>query len=330
MTSPKNTSKKKSPSSETADPKSAPTGTWSEWFTFVAVWGFIRLFLLFPYRIRLSCMAWLSRWIIGPLAGYRDRCEANLAYIWPDVPAKERRHIANNVLRHAGRSLIENFDINEQLRRSCGPHVQGPGLAAIEKAQAEKRPVLLLTGHFGNYTAVRSAIAARGYKVAALYRPWSNPYLNRHYMEYFDNEIGPAFPQGRRGTIGLVRYLHKGGIGALLFDVYDSSGIPIDFLGKPAPTLTSAADLALKTGALLVPCFSTRAPNEVDCEIYFHDPIEYGTPEEMTKKATRLLEERIMAHPDQWFWIHRRWKPRRQKKNQRKLAAANMGPKSGA
>ena len=305
-------------------------GSWTDWFVFIVAWGFIRTILVCPYPMRLRMMGFFVRWIAGPLAGYRDRAEANLSHIWPDMPADERRAIANRVLQNSGRALIENFDLKEQKRRSAAAHVYGPGLAAIDQAQAENQPVLLISGHFGNYTANRSAMAVRGYEVAALYRPWSNAYLNRHYMAHFGTGLGPAFPQGRRGTMGLVRHLNGGGIGAIMFDVYDSAGVKIDFMGKPAPTLTSAADIALKTGSLLIPCFATRAPNGVDYQVCYEEPVAHGDPAEMMREVTRRLEARVNAHPDQWFWVHRRWKPDRQERRQRKAAAANMGPKSGA
>jgi KDO2-lipid IV(A) lauroyltransferase len=110
----------------------------------------------------------------------------------------------------------------------------------------------------------------------------------------------------------------------LLFDVFDGAGVPIDFLGQPAPTLTSAADIALRTGALMIPFFGLRRGDGFAC--VFDTPIPHSDPEEMMRAATRALEQRIAEDPGQWFWIHRRWKPKRQAKTQRKRAAATMGP----
>ena len=85
-------------------------------------------------------------------------------------------------------------------------------------------------------------------------------------------------------------------------------------------------EIALKTGALFVPFFGIRQPDGQSFNAVFEAPIPHGDPVEMMKEATRRLEARIAADPGQWFWIHRRWKPRRQAKRQRKRAAANMGP----
>lgn len=61
----------------------SPDGSWSDWIVFVFGWGLIRLVLALPYRMRLGVMAWVLRRVVGPIAGYRSRAEANLAYIWP-------------------------------------------------------------------------------------------------------------------------------------------------------------------------------------------------------------------------------------------------------
>jgi KDO2-lipid IV(A) lauroyltransferase len=96
----------------------------------------------------------------------------------------------------------------------------------------------------------------------------------------------------------------------------------MNFMGQPAPTLTSAADIALRTGALLVPFFGVRKPDGVGFDVIFEAPVAHSDPVEMMRDVTRRLEARIRDHPEQWFWIHRRWKPKRQ----RKRAAARMGP----
>ncbi|SNR27151.1 lipid A biosynthesis acyltransferase [Puniceibacterium sediminis] len=150
----------------------------------------------------------------------------------------------------------------------------------------------------------------------------SNPFFNDHYARNMHRLSGPVFEQGRRGITGLLLHIREGGMAQLLFDVYDSAGTPIDFMGQPALPLTSTADIALRTGALMVPFFGIRQPDGCSFKAEFDAPIPHGDPVEMMRAATAKLEERIRAHPKQWFWIHRRWKPRRQ----RKRAAAKIGP----
>ena len=286
----------------------------------------IRLALLLPWGARVRLMGWLMRRVVAPLAGWRARARANLAHVWPDLAEAERRRLADAAAENAGRTMIENYDVAGLRARVRGLPLEGAGVAAIEAAQAEGRPVLLVTGHFGNHEAPRAALVERGHQVGGLYRPMANPHFNAHYAANMHALSGPVFEQGRRGTMGLVRHLRAGGMGVLLFDTYAGAGAPIDFLGRPAPTLTSAAEIARKTGAELVPFFGIRQPDGLSFRIVFEAPIAPGDPLEMTREMTARLEARVRETPEQWFWIHRRWKPERQARRQRRRAAASTGP----
>jgi KDO2-lipid IV(A) lauroyltransferase len=302
--------------------RSAPPGGWQDWVTDRVLRGAIWLALRLPIRARLWLMGRLVRHVVAPLAGYRQRAEDNLAHIWPDMSAAERRRLADLVADNAGRTMIDNYDVDGLLRRMADTQVSGDGLDAVEAAKAKGQPVLFVTGHFGNFEAPRAALVARGYRIGGLYRPMSNPYFNAHYAANMHALSDPVFEQGRRGTMGLIKHIREGGMGVLLFDVYDSAGVTMNFMGQPAPTLTSAADIALRTGALLVPFFGVRKPDGVGFDVIFEAPVAHSDPVEMMRDVTRRLEARIRDHPEQWFWIHRRWKPKRQ----RKRAAARMGP----
>lgn len=286
------------------------------------IWCALRL----PWTMRSRLMGLVLSRVIAPFSGWQARAEANLAHVWPDMPAQERRRIARAVANNVGRTTIENYDVRGLLARMAKVTPTGEGLPEIEKARAEGRPVIFVTGHFGNHEAPRAALVARGYKIGGLYRPIANPFFNAHYAANMHALSGPVFEQGVRGTAGLARHIRGGGMAVLLFDVYDSAGVPIDFLGKPAPTLTSAADLALRSNALLVPFFGIRQPDGIGFEAVFEAPVPHGDPVEMMQEVTRRLEARVEADPTQWFWIHRRWKPGRQARIQRKRAAASTGP----
>lgn len=298
----------------------------ADWLADRALRGMIALALVLPHPTRLRVMGWVVRRVIGPMAGYRRRAMDNLAYAHPDLANDKRRRIADAVLDNAGRTMIENYDVPGLLGRMADAKITGAGLPDIEQARAEGRPILFVTGHYGNFEAPRAALVARGWRIGGLYRPMANPFFNAHYAANMHALSDPVFEQGRRGTMGLLRHIKEGGMGVLLFDVYSSDGVPIDFLGKPAPTLTSAADIALRTGALFVPFFGIRQADGITFDVVFESPIPHGDPTEMMREATRRLEARIDADPGQWFWIHRRWKPRRQAKRQRKRDAANIGP----
>jgi Kdo2-lipid IVA lauroyltransferase/acyltransferase len=274
----------------------------------LAARGLIGLALALPYGWRVGFVGWLMRRVIGPFAGYRQRAVENLALIWPDRPEAERRAIAEASLDNAGRTLIENYSTAEFTARARRIDPSGPGYVALEAARAAGRPVILVSGHFGNYEAARATLVARGFAIGGLYRNLSNRYFNAHYVKTMQAFGGPVFPQGRSGTAGFVRHLKDGGQLVLLFDQDVPSGPHLPFLGHPARTALSAAELALRFKADLIPFYATRQPDGVGFGVELDAPIPHGDPREMMLAVTRSLETRINRDPGQWFWIHRSWK----------------------
>jgi KDO2-lipid IV(A) lauroyltransferase len=271
--------------------------------------GVIGLALVVPYRWRVPAMGWLVSRVIAPLAGLRKRIRDNLALTCPELSEAEVARLCRDVPDNAGRTLIELYSGADFIARAHAAPISGEGLAALEKARAEGRPVILITGHFGNYDAARANLFYRGHPMGAIYRRMANPYFNEHYVRAI-SEIGtPLFEQGRRGMVEMVRHLKSGGIIAILADLHVHGGRELMFFGKPAVTSVVSAELALKYDAELIPIYSVRQPNGLDFAIEVHAPIPHSDPETMTQAVHDDLEALIRRHMDQWFWIHRRWKP---------------------
>ena len=292
----------------------------------LALRGFIGVMALFPVRTRLNIVGWIMRRAVAPLLGWNKRAEANLELVWPGLDPEERRRIADASIDNFARAFVENYDPKEMLARGAAYPVTGPGLDALNDAVETGRPVLLLSGHYGNPICGRCALIARGYTVGGVLRPMSNPFSNKRYVQNYRDVGEPVFEQGRRGTMAMLKYVRQGGIVAMLFDVFESSGALIDFLGHPAPTALSAAEIALKTDAVLIPYFAIRRTDGYGFDAILEEPIAHSTAEAMMQEATKRLEARIKDDPGQWMWVHRRWKPKRLAKRQRKRAAATMGP----
>jgi KDO2-lipid IV(A) lauroyltransferase len=179
----------------------------------------------------------------------------------------------------------------------------------LESAAKKGQAVILVTGHFGNYEATRACLVARGYDIGGLYRDMKNPYFNAHYVKTMEAFGGPVFPQGRRGTAGFVRHLKDGGQLVLLFDQHVFGAPKLDFLGKPANTALSAAELALRYDALLIPFYGIRQADGVSFDAVLEAPIPHSDATTMTQALNDSLAARVKAHPEQWFWVHRRWRP---------------------
>lgn len=265
-----------------------------------------------PYAQRVALIGWLTRRVLGPITGFRTRAMAQLAYIWPELSATERRAIADASLDNLGRSVIEQYSAPDLIARAKTWEPSGAGWEAAEAARNAGRPILFVSGHFGNYQAFRSAMNQRGYQMGGLYRPMNNGYVNAHYVETMRAFGGPAFPRGRRGVAQFLRHIKSGGQCAILLDQYFADGVRVDFLGKPAPTALTGAEMALRHDALVVPIFARRRANGLDFDILVDAPIPHDTAEAMTQAISDAISRRICETPDQWLWVHRRWKPERQ------------------
>lgn len=285
-----------------------------DYFSNLAIEGLIAVSLALPYAWRVRFVGRVMQHLIGPLAGYRKSALTNLALIWPDKPENERQKIASRCLNNVGRTFIENYSRNDFPARQTDNVLEGPGLAALETAAKQKRPVILVTGHYGNYEAVRATLVARGFDVGGLYRNMRNPYFNAHYVRTMEAFGGPVFPQGRKGTAGFVRHLRDGGQLVLLFDQHVRGAPYVDFLGHPARTAVSAAELCLRYNAVLIPFYGIRKEDGLRFRTVLEAPVAHSTPLEMTQALSDSLASRITEDPNQWFWVHRRWRPPGRKK----------------
>lgn len=271
------------------------------------IWLLLRL----PYATRVRLCGWVMAQVIAPVAGYRDRVRENLALVLPGMPRPEVERLARAVPDNVGRTIIEIYSGAAFAARAAATPPEGAGLSALDAAHAAGRPVILVTGHFGNYDASRAALLSRGFRVGALYRNMKNAYFNAHYVAAISRIGTPLFPRGRAGLGDMVRHLKSGGMLGLLIDQHMSHGADLTFFGVAAQTALSAAELALKYDALLVPTYAIRLPDGLNFRIIVEAPIPHGTSMAMTQALNDSLESLVRAHPDQWFWIHRRWKRRR-------------------
>ena len=268
----------------------------------------LALALVLPYRIRVPVVGWIVSRLVAPIAGWSGRVRENLALIRPDLPESEVRRLMRAVPDNVGRTMIELYSGDDFINRVRDLPINGPGAEALEAAHREGRSVILATGHFGNYDVARAALIARGYRVGALFRPMKNRLFNRHYRSTISLIGTPLFPRGRRGLGAMIKFLRSGGMLGLLMDQHMSHGEPLTFLGHTAHTATSAADLALKYKADLIPIYGVRQPDGLSFRIETEAPIPHTDPVTMTQAINDSLERFVNRHMDQWFWIHRRWK----------------------
>ena len=274
----------------------------------LAARGVLRSLAALPYERRIPAAGALLARLIGPAAGWTARARENLAAAFPDMPVAERFRLASQVCDNAGRSIAEMYAGKAFLDRLSDLTLTGEGVPALLHARDSGRPIVGVTAHFGNYNAARAAMVSHGLDLGALYKPMRNPLFNAHYEEAMAALGGQIFPRDRRGMGVMLRHLRKGGMVAILFDLHVGDGAPIKFFGRPARTTLAPAELANRHDALLLPVYAIRNPDGLTFTVRVGPEAPPGKPKARMRWLTRDLEAVVRRHPEQWFWIHRRWK----------------------
>lgn len=251
------------------------------------------------------------------LVGRRRVAVENLTLAFgPDLDPRGRRALARANFRHLGTTAVECCRLFLGPRGDLVGRVRLEGTEHVRAALTEGRGVLYLTAHLGNWELLAAAHARTGFPASVVVRPLDNPFLERlvaggrlrHHLRLIS----------KREALAPVRAaLSRGECVAILLDQdAGQDGVFAPFFGQLAATSRSLAILALKTGAPVVPGFIRRLPNgEHQMRLEPVIPlVRTGNVrrdvEVNTARFTAAIERQIRAQPDQWFWVHRRWKTR--------------------
>ena len=263
---------------------------------------------MFPYKIRIHTGSLIFKFFISPLTGNKKRIKSNLNLVMPNLIESEKNDLVNRCLNNIGMTMFELFSPKEFRLAGQRAKVHGPGMDLLEMARDKSKPIIFISGHFGNYDVIRANLISKGYELGALYRPMNNPYFNATYLKNISTIGVPLFARGNSGMAEMMKFLQHGKSIALLIDQHMSNGEPLKFFGKTAFTATSAAKMALKYDAILMPFFVLRKGRTSDFDLHFESPIEHSNPIKMTQDFNDRLEARVKENPDQWLWTHKRWK----------------------
>lgn len=237
----------------------------------------------------------------------RRRFERELMRVFPDMPQDKRMALCRDMGRNMGQTLFEIYHCAEFQTRQDRFNVSGPGLAALDGARAAGKGAIIVSGHFGQWEAVRAVLKARGMETGAVYRPQKNRHYQRRLLAGIEAGGKPVLATGRLGTKALVRHLRGGGTMAILLDEKYAEGERLPFLGHDALTSLSAAQLALKYDLPMVPAYGIRTGDGSHFDVVFEDAIPHTDARTMTQAFNDSLSARILEHPDQWYWMLRRW-----------------------
>lgn len=263
---------------------------------------------LLPFDARGALAGAVVSFAVRWLPPFRKRVEEGLRRVYPDMPRSERNRIASAVGWNMGRTLTEILHNAEFATKTDRFIAGGPGLAALHQARAKGKGALIVSGHFGQWEAIRHFLKAEGLETGAVYRPNSNPWYEPHFLGGIREGGTPIVPRSNAGTLQMVRHIRKGGFFAILADQYVQWAEKIPFLGHKTSTTTSPAELALKYDLPLVPAFGLRDADGRTIHITFEEPIAHTDAVTMMTEFNERIAARIHANPGQWYWLHRRWK----------------------
>ncbi len=242
----------------------------------------------------------------------------NLEIAFPGMPEAERKATLKRVFDGMGRQLAE-FALFPRLNKNNVANVAvHDGLQNFLAAQQRGQGVLLLTGHFGAWELGSFAHSIYGYPIKIVVRDLDNPLIN-DFVKRHRTMHGNSTFDNREFARGLISSMRAGDTVGILMDtnMTPPQGVFVDFFGHLAATASGMARVALKTDAAVVPAFTLWDEELGKYRIRFEPALELertGDPEadavENTARFTKALESCVRAYPDQWIWVHRRWKTR--------------------
>ena len=274
------------------------------------------IFLFFIYKIiGLRFSSILSGYImllLGPLFRSKNLSNNNLKKALPNSTGIQRKKILDQMWFNYGQILseymfIKNFRKSEKFSKKVSVVNQ----KVLEIIKSETNPVIFISGHFNNFELMAMHIEKSGIDLAAIYRPLNNTFLNPIMEQIRKRYIcKKQIKKGISGTKQLLKHFKKKTSVALMIDQRVSEGIRSNFFDKEALTTTIPAQFIKKYNVKVVPIYIERfKDNNFKIEIY--DPITFKKDEtinSITLHLNKILEKMIIRNPEQWIWMHNRWK----------------------
>lgn len=242
----------------------------------------------------------------------------NLEMAMPEKSPRERRKIVRGVFRTLGRHLADFCQLPNYDLKNIDTLAVHEGFEAFDAARARGKGVLFLTAHLGGWEAGSFMHSLHGNPMAVVVRPLDNPYLNRLVTQYRTMHGNRTFEK-QEFARGLLSAMKKGETVGVLMDqnMTPPQGIFVDFFGILACTASGIARVALRTDAAVVPAFTIWDPVIGKYRVHFEPAVTLIRTNDNeadvianTAKFTKILEEFVRKYPDQWLWVHKRWKTR--------------------
>lgn len=246
---------------------------------------------------------------IGPLTRAHRIALRNLERSMPELTTRERAHILAGAWDNFGRTMTEYAVIPR-----LGDRVTIEGHEELAARARDGKPALLMTAHLANWEVIFDALRAHTKPIIAVYRKANNPLVDEMIAEVRLRGVAGLAPKGPAGARIVLGELKQGGHVVMLVDQKLSSGAEVPFFGRPAATAPAIASFALRLGCPVYPIRVIRlggARFKVCIEEPWHfTPTDDHDADILGALTTinRRLESWIRERPDQWLWMHRRWR----------------------
>ena len=286
----------------------------------LGAWGIktvARIFQAIP-RSKVDPLGkWVGRRIMAASRKYRTRTHKNLRMAFPEWDEPQIIATARLVFEHFGKTMARFFAGGRETSQEIIDSVQMNGLEHVDAALAKGKGILAITAHFGNWERMAEAFAARGYKISVVARDANEQRTTALVNDVRRNRGIEVFSRGRAAR-ELLRRLRANEVVGILTD-QNTREILVPFFGIPAGTNSGPATIHLLMGTPLFTAFAIELPDgtyRVDAE-----PLEM--PELTGDKDSDILaimtavnsriEKVVRANPEQWLWLHDRWRWAREK-----------------
>ena len=284
-------------------------------FQFIIIISLFGIFRVIGLK-NASNLGSIIRKIIGPAFRSKNIIKQNIKIGLGNIDEKKEEEIINGMWSNIGRTFAEYIYLkNFKLNKTGFDHMKISGIEYLHEIKKSNKPVVFFSGHFANFELMAMELNKFGIKLATIYRPLNNFYLNP-LIEYLRIKyICPIqIPKGKSGSRKIVKKIKDGYSIALMVDQRVSEGPRISFFNKEAHTTTIPVQIALKYNCKLVPIYIERK-NGINFEMVIHKPYEItktGVHEEDLKNNSltinQNIEKMIIKNPTQWIWTHDRWK----------------------
>ncbi|HUO27017.1 MAG TPA: lysophospholipid acyltransferase family protein [Candidatus Aquilonibacter sp.] len=285
---------------------------------YAAAWPFIKVLGILPRPLarRFAIGLALLVYLLHPRL--RRVGMRNLALAFPEKSESERARILRGEFVSLGRQLAEVCHFPQYTPGNVEQVVVYDGLENYENAYAHGKGVLFLTGHFGGWELSAFTHSMHGHRMHVVMRPMDNVYLDRLIRRYRTMH-GNKTVDKDDFVRGLLAAMKAGEVVGILMDtnMTPPQGIFVDFFGIQACTASGLARIALRTHAAVVPTFTIWDRELGKYRLRFDPALELIRTGDLeadikanTQMFTKRIEDYVRKYPDQWLWVHRRWKTR--------------------